>query len=1422
MPDSEQGAAAHAGSVRFPRRSIDLSDTTFCPACFEALEGAVCPACELDLRHPAAAELAAVSAQAAGLIERRWELIGRIRYDSPVAVQRRAAQSAGQPVAGQPVAAQRIGTEAGQASVGITPPGTAVPPALRRPAGGPPPPPGTPAASAHAAQAPRRSSVQVLLLVVGISLVSVAAVFFLLYAFTNYGIIGRSLVIGAVTVAAFAVASLLRRGRLTTTAEGIAVFAVVLVYLDAFAVRANDLFGSGTSDPLLYWGVALVLSSLGFVLWHRLSLLRVPNIVAFAVFAPGVALTVGGIAAPLDDATRLFLALLAAGTAGLVHPLAGRLARRAASTPPTIPPADAPARLPERIVAFSAASVALALAFAAAFAVAPGVDAAVLPALAGVALVSAIHAAVLVRAPRRSPLLRGAAAGFASLAALALSTGVVTAAYRALPLGTAMVVSAAGSTLILLVLLYPAPRAARSWSARAAVIAAAAVAAVAVALPATQALALTAQTALISLGGAWRQGLLESVAPASASTVGAVAALAAVVVLVAGFAVVTALTARAGGRRDAPIGGAPLRGGLLSGGLLWGGCAVLVAAVPLLGAGWAVGAGWLLMAAVALALVLVGRPALRSAVPPLAATAGVAGALGYAASWASTDSWMAGSLAAIVLLLAARRVRLPGAAATPAESAVPGSRAGAPAAGPPAGARSATPPPPPAPGWTTPAAATAAENGAAALRPQPAPLPRYGGPPVASAPTSTGTFADGTALVRAALLGVAVVLAFVAAAASAYLPHFLSGSVDTVTAALDSLRLVSILAVLLLVAAALPLRRGLSSADRHTLFALGALAATLGLALGWLLLAVDPPFRPLLAEPLTGLLLSAATLGAVLAWLLPRANRDFPVERRVAGFAAAPVVYLLVDSLARLALPDTAELSLVAVIAALLVAAAALAAAVVRPAALPRVAVDSGVAAVGAAGLLAATAGGSGLEWLALLLAAVAALLTAVSPDGLVNAPSPRKHLGWAALGLATAALWWLLAAESVRAVEAWVLPVSGVLLLVALASWRGARSADRAGTGTGTGTAGSPRAGHGVDAAGGSAAGTDNPAHRASARLLLAALLVALVPIGIAGVDGSSTRALTVGLVSAALLLAGSLLPGTGPTRRYLDVLAGAGLSGALAAGLPRAAVELPGVGVEGLAADAWAVALAAVLVLAAVAQAAIRDGHARARTAAARAALLGAMSVVLIVALLGFGDPQLGAARAVVVALAFSLLYLLASAVARPLLGPAIRWTSLVFAVVAVGQAVRLDVVDPVELLTLPLALALLASGGVALARVPEATSWTTLGAGLGVLLLPSLLLTDGDRPVWRLVAVGVVALLVFVSGVRLRLQAPVLVGAVVVLVHAATTFAPQIRAVYELTEWWVWAGIGGIPIIVYAALAERSVRTTRTVVLTIGSLR
>jgi len=106
--------------------------------------------------------------------------------------------------------------------------------------------------------------------------------------------------------------------------------------------------------------------------------------------------------------------------------------------------------------------------------------------------------------------------------------------------------------------------------------------------------------------------------------------------------------------------------------------------------------------------------------------------------------------------------------------------------------------------------------------------------------------------------------------------------------------------------------------------------------------------------------------------------------------------------------------------------------------------------------------------------------------------------------------------------------------------------------------------------------------------------------------------------------------------------------------------------------------------------------------------------------------------------------------------------------------------------------------------------------------VLFVPSLLETADGSAVWRLVALGVLAIAAIVVGLVRRLQAPFVVGVIVAVVHGFTTFAPQIRAVYESTEWWVWIGIGGAVIVVLGARYERSLRTAKNVVASIGNLR
>ena len=87
-----------------------------------------------------------------------------------------------------------------------------------------------------------------MLLLVGVTLVSVAAIFFLTVAWIFDGLAVRSAIIAPFTVAALVTAGILKRRRLVATAEGIGLLAVVLVLLDAWALWENDLFGLAAAD----------------------------------------------------------------------------------------------------------------------------------------------------------------------------------------------------------------------------------------------------------------------------------------------------------------------------------------------------------------------------------------------------------------------------------------------------------------------------------------------------------------------------------------------------------------------------------------------------------------------------------------------------------------------------------------------------------------------------------------------------------------------------------------------------------------------------------------------------------------------------------------------------------------------------------------------------------------------------------------------------------------------------------------------------------------------------------------------------------------------------------------------------------------------------------------------------------------------
>ena len=1260
MADSPTPFARHAGVARFPRSEADLTSTAQCPACFYPLSAVVCTNCGLDLGHEAAAELAMVSTDAAGLLRERTELIGRIRFETAT----RAQQAADLPVA-HPAAPTTV-YPSSAVTVAVALPDQPAPPVAAA-ASPPSAPPASPvAASVAGVDAPRRSSVQVALIVVGVSLVSVAAIFFLVYAFINYGIVWRSVIIGAITVAAFVVASLLRRRGLGSTGEGIAAFAVVLVYLDAFAIRANNLFGAASSEALVYWGATLVVSAAGFAVWHRASAMRVASVASAIALGPGVGLLVAGLAGALDSGTRIFVSFAAVALAGLVHPFVGV---RAAPRPGM--------SAAERAIALSVGGLGTVAAFFAAFVVAPDYVAGTTSALLVLAVVAVAHTAVVVRSTEEhadtDPTLEHTvAAFFAAVAAASTTVAAVVLAYRGLSFGGAMVGSTVVPALIAFAVGLAALRSAPTAvgiALRVASIGAAAVVAATLVVPVGTVLVFD----LVAVGNALSLGVWgrEPDFAVSSGVRDALPAFGALIAVLALTVVFAQLTARLHRVRAAAV---------------WSGATVLLLAAPLLTSLAATVAAWFVLAAAAVvALVWSSRSGAFAASRPVAVTiAATATTLAFALSWSSTDTWLVGSAATIALLLTARL-------------------------------------------------ALAAQ----------------------------------AALARAALLAGAVLTILVAGAAA--------GSQFGVDARLsqpgadDRAVWVNAVAVALVAVSALPLARLLSAADRRVLFVVGAAAAVC-------------------TAPVSGgnIVTAAVFAAGLVGWMLTAGTASNALERVTSAFALAPAlvwILLAVEATADMPL-ELARLGIIA--SALLAAAASLAFAARRPRYDLRQATDLGVAIVAVAGAVPFAFGSSEVVWLALVLAAVTALLSAMSPEGLFAAPGRRKHLGWVALALATCALWWRLSETSVTAVEAYVLPLAAALAAVAALDWRARRGA-------------------------------------ATPTLAFAAMAVALVPIALSAATDQPARAVVVGAVAAAALIVGSAVRAPVWVRPYLDGLAVAGFVSVLVLAIGQS-ITLDRTSPAGSTwpADLWLAAAFVVLVASAVGQCSGRPGDRPGTPVLGQALTVSGLVVVAVVEAALLDETAAGFWRAVAVVALYSAVHVGSQLAHTPPFTRATGWVSLALGGVIAVVAIAVGAVDAVEWLSVPIALALLVSGAVRLRAEPALRSWPALGAGLVVLLLPSVVESQSDGPVWRLVAIGVVSVAVLIVGVVRRMQAPFVLGGVVALVHGFATFAPQLLDVYQATEWWVWIGIGGAVIIVLGARYERSIATAKNVIANIGGLR
>ncbi|WP_188743093.1 SCO7613 C-terminal domain-containing membrane protein [Agromyces bauzanensis] len=551
-------------------------------------------------------------------------------------------------------------------------------------------------------------------------------------------------------------------------------------------------------------------------------------------------------------------------------------------------------------------------------------------------------------------------------------------------------------------------------------------------------------------------------------------------------------------------------------------------------------------------------------------------------------------------------------------------------------------------------------------------------------------------------------------------------------------------------------------------------------------------FLPALAATMTGAGAVALVGSDSLRWLpaaaatvviLPALRRPLPTLVRVLSAAAGPI--LLVIALERIVadIPE-APPSILGAAAAVLVAAAITPVVIGRGERAARLAWCAALGIAGLITLMAAPAAGDQV-WLLLLMLTPVPLLVAALDGDPIGGSSPGRHLSWLSLVLAIATVWTRLVGDGVDDIEAYTLPLAvGLAATAALITWR--RTAPAA-------------------AAGGRTA------------LVASAAAAAVLPSVGSSAD-SELRTLVLVATGAVIAIASVFLPeaARGVPIRVLGVATGwvAFTGAALVRGSAVAAGERSALPIE-----FWPVLALGAGVVTAVAWA--QTGSRPAVVAETMlAASVVSVSIPTTIAIVLGDEPTL---RAAVLFPLLAVLHVAAVALSvRPIAGPILGWSTL--GVLVLGGIIVLvaSSVEPFDVVTVPVGAALIGAGAFRMLRSPALPSWPALGPGLAVLLLPALIADFTDPVLWRLIALGIVAAAAVVVGAVRRLQAPLLLGGVVLLVHAVDQLWPWITGLYEAVWWWLWLGIAGVILVALAATYERQLRLARRVARSIAELR
>ncbi|MCH7232939.1 hypothetical protein L0U85_19080 [Glycomyces sp. L485] len=176
----------------------------------------------------------------------------------------------------------------------------------------------------------------------------------------------------------------------------------------------------------------------------------------------------------------------------------------------------------------------------------------------------------------------------------------------------------------------------------------------------------------------------------------------------------------------------------------------------------------------------------------------------------------------------------------------------------------------------------------------------------------------------------------------------------------------------------------------------------------------------------------------------------------------------------------------------------------------------------------------------------------------------------------------------------------------------------------------------------------------------------------------------------------------------------------------------------------------------------------------------------------------------------------------VAVALMAPVKRWgyaiAALCTGTVAWWSLLTTYSVDTLEWHTVPPALVLFGFGLWRLVRRPESGSWPVLGTAIAVGIGPSLLASLGEGDAVRRVAVGAAALAVVIAGLARRWQAPLVLGAVALLVLTVN----ELALVWHAIPKWIPPAVGGAVLIAAGATFEKRRRDLRRLSNTVRSMR